>query len=109
MEEIENTFTGSPYRDLEVKAGDQVLLLLELDQGRLQNVHLDIARDRYIYIDGSFIFTVVLIAGPRESRQFDLGLIICHPALAVALCCRAQSLLLTVLFTSLITCYFGNY
>ena len=110
MEEIENTFTGNPYRDLEVKAGDQVLLLLELDQGRLQNVHLDgIARDRYIYIlTAAFIFTVVLIARTKGVKAVLTLVLMAFVILRWLLPLILQGhnpLLLTVLFTSLITLF----
>ncbi|MDD4657995.1 MAG: hypothetical protein PHW26_03005, partial [Eubacteriales bacterium] len=60
IEEIENNFTGVSYRDLPLKEGDQVLLLLELDGGRLHSVSLyEFGRDRYLYIlIGVFIFAV---------------------------------------------------
>ncbi|MGI6366601.1 MAG: YibE/F family protein [Bacillota bacterium] len=110
VEEIENTFTGNPYRDLEVKAGDQVLLLLELDQGRLQNVHLDgIARDRYIYIlTAAFIFTVVLIARTKGVKAVLTLVLMAFVILRWLLPLILQGhnpLLLTVLFTSLITLF----
>lgn len=110
VEEIENTFTGNPYRDLEVKAGDQVLLLLELYQGRLQNVHLDgIARDRYIYIlTAAFIFTVVLIARTKGVKAVLTLVLMAFVILRWLLPLILQGhnpLLLTVLFTSLITLF----
>lgn len=110
VEEIENTFTGNPYRDLEVKEGDQVLLLLELDQGRLQNVHLDgIARDRYIYIlTAVFIFTVILIARTKGIKAVATLALMAFVILRWLLPLILQGynpLLLTVLFTSLITVF----
>jgi uncharacterized membrane protein len=108
VEEVENTFTGNPYRDLEVKEGAQVILLLELNQGRLQNVHLNgIARDRYIYILAAvFVFMVVLIARVKGIKAIVtlllMGFVILHWLLPLVLQ-GYNPLLLTVFFTSLIT------
>ena len=64
VEVLENYFTDIPHQDILLKPGDQVLLLLELDEGRLQSVSLyELARDRYLYIlFGLFFFAVILIA-----------------------------------------------
>lgn len=108
VQEVENTFTGNPYRDLEVKEGDQVLLLLELDEGRLQNVHLSgIARDRYIYILlAIFIFSVILIAWGKGVKAIItlalMGFVILRWLLPLILQ-GYNPLILTVLFSCLIT------
>ncbi|HPZ91148.1 MAG: YibE/F family protein [Firmicutes bacterium] len=108
IEEIENTFTGNPYRDLEVRPGDQVILLLEVDQGRLLNVHLNgLARDRHLYIMVAvFIFTVVIIARFKGIKALVtlvlMGFVILRWLLPLILE-GYNPLLLTVLFTSLIT------
>lgn len=108
VEEVENTFTGNPYRDLEVKEGAQVILLLELDEGRLHNVHLNgIARDRYIYILAAvFVFVVILIARVKGIKAIVtlalMGFVILRWLLPLVLQGH-NPLLLTVFFTSLIT------
>lgn len=108
VEDIENTFTGNPYRDLEVKEGDQVILLLELDEGRLESVHLNgIARDRYIYIMlAVFIFIAVLVARTKGIKAVAtlilMGFVIVRWLLPLILQGH-NPLLLTVLFSSLIT------
>lgn len=65
VEILENNFTGVAHRDLHLETGDQVLLLLELDGGRLQSVSLrEYGRDRYLYIViGLFIIVFVLATG----------------------------------------------
>lgn len=108
VQEIENTFTGNPYRDLDVKEGDQIILLLELDEGRLQDVHLNgIARDRHIYLLAAvFILVVILIARVKGLKAIItlvlMGFVILRWLLPLILK-GYNPLLLTVLFASLIT------
>lgn len=108
VDEIENLFTGIPYRDIEVRKDDQILVLLELDEGRLHGVELyDVARDRYIYIAVAiFIFLVILVARVKGLKAlgtlFLMGFVIMRWLLPLILDGH-NPLLLTVLFSSLIT------
>jgi|SRR5690554_2399580 len=108
VEELENSFTGNPYRDLEVDPGDQVLLLLETDAGRLQGVNLyDMARDRYLYIlVAVFVFAVILIARFKGLKSLItlafMGFVILRWLLPMILQ-GYNPLVLTVLFACLIT------
>lgn len=63
VETIENNFTGVPHRDLHLKRGDQVLLLLHVDGGRIHSIGVkEFARDRYLYVlAGLFIVALILI------------------------------------------------
>jgi len=105
---IENYFTGIPHRDLPVKAGDQVLLLLELDQGRLRSVTLyDYVRDQYLYIMiGVFVFTVILIGRTKGLKALltlaVMGFVVFQWILPLTLK-GYNPLWLTVLFATLIT------
>lgn len=108
IEEIENNFTGVSYRDLPLKEGDQVLLLLELDGGRLHSVSLyEFGRDRYLYIlIGVFIFAVILIARTKGLKAvlslIIAGLIISQGMLPLML--RGHNpMALTLLFSALIS------
>ena len=91
-----------------MRPGDQVILLLEVDQGRLLNVHLNgLARDRHLYIMVAvFIFTVVIIARFKGIKALVtlvlMGFVILRWLLPLILE-GYNPLLLTVLFTSLIT------
>lgn len=108
VDEIENLFTGIPYRDLEVRPNDQILLLLELDEGRLHGVELyDVARDRYLYIAlAVFLFVVILVARVKGVKALVtlalMGFVIMRWLLPLILQ-GYNPLLLTVLFASLIT------
>lgn len=108
IQDIENMFTGIPYRDLELKKGNQVLLLLELDEGLLHNVNLyDVARDSYLYIAlVVFVFAVVLVARLKGVKALVtlaiMGFVIFRWLLPLILK-GYNPLLLTVLFSSLIT------
>lgn len=108
VKEIEHYFTGVPNRDLPVKAGDQVLLLLGFDQGRLHSVTIyDYVRDQYLYIViGVFIFTVILIGRTKGLKGLltlaVTGFVIIRWILPLTLK-GYNPLWLTVLFASLIT------
>lgn len=107
VEETENYFTGIPHRDLPVKAGDQVLLLLELDQGRLHSVTLyDFVRDQHLYIMiGVFLFTVILIGRTKGLKTLltlaVMGFVVFQWILPLTLK-GCNPLWVTVLFASLI-------
>ncbi|HBI55722.1 MAG TPA: YibE/F family protein [Firmicutes bacterium] len=108
VEEIENNFTGVSYRDLPVRKGDQVLLLLELDEGRLHSVNLyEFGRDRYLYIlIGFFIFAVILIARTKGLKALltlsVTGIVIVKGMLPLILQGH-NPLVLTLLFSTLVT------
>lgn len=108
VEELDNNFTGVSYRDLFLKQGDQVLLLLEVDGGRLHSVSLyEFCRDRYLYIlIGIFFFAVILIARTKGLKAllslFLAGLVISQGMLPLIL--RGHSPIgLTLLFSALIS------
>jgi uncharacterized membrane protein len=108
IEELENLLTGIPYRDLQLRTGDQVLLFLELDEGRLQSVNLyDVARDRYIYILlAAFIFSVILVGrvkGFKALLTLAFMAFVIFKWLLPLILQGYNPLLLTVLFASLIT------
>lgn len=106
--ELENLLTGIDYRDLELNKGDQILLFLELDEGRLHSVNLyDVARDRYVYILlAAFVFAVILVARLKGLKSLltlvIMGFVIVRWLLPLILQ-GYNPLLLTVLFASLIT------
>ncbi|MTI93971.1 MAG: YibE/F family protein [Firmicutes bacterium] len=110
--EIENLHTGVEFRDLYLQAGDQVLLMLELDpeQGRLEGVYLhDIARDRYLYIlAAAFVVGLVLVARIKGIKALAtllfMGVVIIYLLLPLIL--RGHDpVLLTLAFASLITVF----
>ena len=108
IEELENLLTGIEYRDLELREGDQVLLFLEVDEGRLQSVNLyDVARDRYIYILlAAFVVAVILVARLKGLKALltlvIMGFVVFRWLLPLILQGH-NPLLLTVVFASLIT------
>lgn len=63
VETIENNFTGVAHRDMHLSKGDQVLLLLHVDGGRIRSISVkEFARDRYLYVlVGLFLITLILI------------------------------------------------
>ncbi len=108
VEELENLFTGIDYRDLELKPGDQVLLFIETDQGRLVSVNLhDVARDNYLYILlAMFVAGIIFVAWLRGLKSLFtlafMGIVIVYGLLPLILEGH-NPLLLTAGFAALIT------
>ena len=75
--EVENHLTGQPVFDDKVKKGDRVLLLIDEDKGKVENIYLaDMERDRSIYLlSGLFVLAIFFFAGTQGLRSL-VGLIL---------------------------------
>ncbi|MBT9165229.1 MAG: hypothetical protein DDT22_00974 [candidate division WS2 bacterium] len=75
--EVENHLTGQPIFDIKVKKGDRVLLLIDEDKGKVENIYLaDMERDRSVYfLLVLFVLAVFLFAGAQGLRSL-IGLIL---------------------------------
>lgn len=106
--EVENLFTGIEYRDLVLRPGEQILLYIETDEGRLVSVNLfDVARDHHLYILlAAFVMGVVLVGRFRGIKSLFtlafMGFVIAYALLPLILKGH-NPLLLTIGFAALIT------
>ncbi len=75
--EVENHLTGQPIFDIQVKRGDRVLLLIDEENGKVENIYLaDLERDRSIYLLAALlVLAVVFFAGATGLRSL-IGLIL---------------------------------
>lgn len=75
--QVEHFRSGHPAYDFEVKAGERVLLLAELDGDRLGQVYIESPlRDHYLwYLAALFVVLLVLLGG-RQGAKAVLSLVI---------------------------------
>ena len=108
VSEIENLLTGIEYRDLDLRAGEEILLFLELDGSNLVSVNIyDVVRDRYIYILLAVFIVMVLLVGRVKGLKSLLtlafmGYVVVKWLLPLIMQ-GYNPMLLAVLFASLIT------
>lgn len=67
---IENALMGDPYYDVYLERGQEILLLAEMEEGRIKEVYLqEVVRDKYIYYLTAFFIALLLLVGKLKGLK----------------------------------------
>lgn len=106
--EVENILMGNPVYDLEVEAGDRILVGIEGSMDNVEEVHIkDYARDTYLYlIIGVFLVLLVIIGrfkGLKSVITIGLTLFLIVKVLIPGILQGYSPILLAVLISIIVT------